>query len=130
MFFGFLKTKPKYPAAERRREPRYPAEDEFMLEIKQTQSHYMGASRDISLHGIRFATTYKPKLKQEILLNLRFPQSFPGPKNLLVRAKVARVYKPRGTERYRIGCSLQHENDAGKETMRQFIHWLENRPGK
>lgn len=130
MLFGFLKPKPKYPASDRRKEPRYEAEDEFMLEFKAQQSHYIGAARDISVHGIRFATSCKPSIGREILLNLKFPQGFPGTKSLVIRAKVVRVYKPRGTGRYRVGCSLKHESEAGKETIRQLIHWIENRPEK
>ncbi len=127
MFFGFLKRKSKVPTGERRREPRYEAEDEFMLEFKANQSHYVGASRDISVHGLRFVTTCKLQNKKDVLLNLRFPQEFPGTKHISVPAKVVRVYKPRGTGRYRIGCSLYHDSDLTKETIRQFIYWLESR---
>ena len=129
MFFGFLKPKPKYPEVDRRRELRLPAEDEFVLEFQANHSHYIGSSRDVSIHGVRFVSTCKLKPSQKIILNFRFPHSFPGEQKFSVKATVARVYLPRGANRYRVGCSLQHESDVTEEAMRQFVFWLESRSG-
>ena len=129
LFFGFLKKLGKYPDVERRREERYPAEDEFVVEF-QGGSSYIGSSRDISVHGVRFATTCKLKQGSKIVLNFRMPQEFPGAKRFAVKAKVARIYKPRGTERYRAGCSLIHEEEKTREAIRQFVYWLEHPKGK
>ncbi len=137
MFFGFLKKKVSFPTQERRREYRYPAEDEFIIEFagrekeipgsKDSKSRYVGASRDISLHGLRFVTTYKLRKKEMILLNFRFPHEFPGEKHLSLPALVVRVYRHDGMARYRIGCALKYDNPRIEETIRQFIHWLEHR---
>jgi PilZ domain len=126
MVFGFFGKK-KYPAVDRRKEARYDAEDEFLLEFHEGSSHYLGHGRDISVHGVRFATTCKLYAKKKVLLNFRLPQRFPGTRHFSVKATVARSYKPLGTERYRVGCRLNHENDETKEILRQFIHWLEHR---
>ena len=126
MFFGFLKKKKKYPDVDRRREKRYAAEDEFLLEFRENGSHYLGHSRDISVHGVRFATTCKLRARKNVILNFRLPQKFPGTRHFSVKGKVARIYKPLGTERYRVGCSLTHEGETTKEILRQFIDWLEH----
>lgn len=127
MLRGFLKKVFNRPFQERRAEPRYQAEDDFLIEFKGIQSHYVGASRDISMHGVRFATTCKLPPKKEIMLNFRFPSAFPGESHVTVPAKVIRVYLPRGASRYRVGCRLKHTNDQTRETFRQFIFWLQTR---
>ena len=124
MFFGFLKK--RKPTGDRRKEERYPAEDEFIVDFDGGTS-YLGSSRDISIHGVRFATIHKMRKGASILLNFRMPQGFPGVRRFSVKAKVVRVYKPRGTERFRAGCSLLHTEDQTKENLRQFIHWLDHK---
>ena len=130
MLFGFLKPKPKFPDFDRRRELRYEAEDEFILEFKERNSRYVGSSRDISIHGVRFATTCKLRAGKTLILNFRFPAEFPGERQVSVKAKVVRAYKPQGTERYRVACRLHHEEEKTKEVIRQFIFWLESKPKK
>jgi hypothetical protein len=126
MLFGFLGKK-TYPAIDRRREPRFTAEDEFTLEFPDKKSKFVGSSRDISMHGIRFVTPQKISPGSTIVLNFKMPEKFPGPKQFSVKAFVVRVYKPKGTGRYRVGCKLQHENNESKDGVRQIIHWLEHR---
>lgn len=125
MLFGFLKKQKKFPEVDRRREERYNADDEFVVEF-QSGTPYLGSGRDISIHGVRFATTCKLKRSSLVVLNFRLPQEFPGTRHFAVKAKVARVYKPLGTERYRVGCSLQHDGENTKEILRQFVHWLQH----
>ena len=126
MFFGFLQRKKKEIREERRIEARYGAEDEFLIEFQDSGSHYLANSRDISIHGIRFATTGKLKVRDKIVLNFRFPAEFPGLKHFKVRADVIRIYKPTGTARYRVGCRLIHDIKDTNEAIRQFIYWLES----
>jgi hypothetical protein len=126
MLFGFLKKKSKAPSVDRRKEPRYDAADEFLLEFER-KTHYLGHSRDISVHGVRFATTSKMKNKEKVILNFRLPQEFPGTRHFTVKGHVVRVYKPQGASRFRVGCELDHDGEGTKETLRQFIHWLEHR---
>ena len=126
MFFGFLRRKKKDPGSdERRMEVRYEAEDEFLIEFQEGGAHYLGNSRDISVHGIRFATTGKLKTHDKVVLNFRFPSDFPGEKHFTVPAQVMRVFKPAGTARYRVACHLLHDSEKTKEAIRQFIFWLE-----
>lgn len=130
MLFGFLKKNAgsaKMPVAERRKEPRYTAADEFLVEFKD-KSHYIGSSRDISVHGIRFATTRKLRAKEKIVLNFRLPLGFTGVRHFSLNAKVARVYRPSGAARYRIACELLHEDEKTKEILRQLIYWLQHHP--
>lgn len=129
MFFGFLRKKTKFPTVDRRKEVRYLAEDEFLVEYQDRGSRYLGNSRDISIHGVRFATTGKLHLKDELILNFRLPPEFPGTRHFSVTGQVARIYKPRGASRYRVGCSLTHDDEMTQEILRQFIYWLEHRAG-
>ena len=147
MLFDFFKKKTKFPTVDRRREARYPAEDEFLVEFsvkgesppatwragasdgQGRGSHYLGNSRDISIHGVRFATTSNLRLREELILNFRLPQAFPGTRHFSVIGKVVRIYKPRGASRHRVGCSLEHEDEGTQEILRQFIYWLEHRTG-
>ena len=125
MFFGFLRKKKKQPeGTERRMEVRYEAEDEFLIEFEEKGNHYLGNSRDISVHGIRFATTGKLKKGDKVIINFRFPAEFPGEKHFKVQAQVMRVFKPSGTVRFRVACRLQHNSEASKEAIRQFIFWM------
>ncbi len=127
MFFGFLKKfKKKTPTGERRMEPRYGADDEFLVEFEDRRSRYIGNSRDLSVHGLRFVTTAKLRVREKLVLNFRFPYEFPGLRQFNVRAQVIRIYRPAGTARYRIGCRLLHDSEQTKEAIRQFIFWLEN----
>lgn len=131
MLFGFLKrikSKTKYPSVNRRREERYEAEDEFVVRFtNSTKASFHGQSRDISVHGVRFVTSYKLSSRKIVDLNFVFPNGFPGAKEIRIPAKIVRVYRPRGTERYRVACSLNHQSEITKEVLRQFIYWLSHR---
>lgn len=131
MLFGFLKkfkSQAKYPQINRRREERFEAEDEFVVKFNTSAKvSFHGQSRDISVHGVRFATSCKLSRGRKIDLNFVFPNRFPGAREVRIPATAVRVYRPRGTERYRVACVLRHESEITKEVLRQFIHWLTHR---
>lgn len=116
-------------ANEKRREPRIVTEESFMVRFKRKglfeSSWGMGAGRDLSLNGVRFATHVKLKEKDRLECSFYFSPRFPGPTRIDLKATVVRTYLPKDAERFRVGCKLHHVNEESREMLRQFLWWLE-----
>ncbi len=118
------------PQKEKRSEPRF-QNKYFMIEFKKKGLLHAildpqtGEGRDISINGIRFATTSSLKKGDRLEARILFMPQFPGDKEIMVTATVVRVYRPEGTKRNRIGCSLGHLSTATKHVIQEFIAWQE-----
>ena len=123
----FFKAKPKI--AERRRSNRVSADDEFRIDFQasaSTRMYCIATGKDISLTGMRIAT-FAPLQKGEIIEGLLyFNKNFPGLKKMILPMQVARIYRPFGAKRYRVGMNFlqspQYKSEL--EVVRQFIFWL------
>ncbi len=84
-----------------------------------------GEVRDLSIHGVHFVTSKRFARGNRVNLTLCFPEEFPGPKRLMLDAKVVRVIRPEGAREWRVACCLRHPDDATRETIRQYLWWYE-----
>ena len=126
----FIKKQNWEPEGKDRREsPRVSAEDEFVVDF-QTKDFGrrpgFGAGKDLSLTGVRFATFAPLKKGQTMEITLTFSKHFTGKTKIGLEAEVIRVYRPKGTRHFRIGCRFLHLEDYCKEVeiIRQFIWWV------
>lgn len=121
----FRRRRAKYAGSDRRKEPRLRLSDSFLLEFreKKDKKPFLGSGRDISGHGVRFATNIKPKKKAQLSAILYFHQRFEEARDLKVQARVKAVYKPEGARRWRVCCELQYQNPKDAETVKHFMAW-------
>lgn len=112
--------------SDKRREHRVVTAQKFSIEIEKGKifkKKVFAEARDLSTHGLRFVCEEKLNKGGRITLTLLFPNEFPGRRELILQGVVIRVYRPKGTKRFRVGCEILHPNPASKETIRQFLDW-------
>lgn len=136
MAFAFLTHffEPK-SMAEKRREDRLEAEHQYGVDFETTGAQVLfgqGSGKDISSSGFRFATSSPLKKGQHFQVRLDFPQSFPGVSQISLQAEVVRIYRPKGTRRYRIACRFVNLDQCPEaaRTLDEFLWWLEHHPLK
>jgi hypothetical protein len=124
----FFKRKTSTDFRERRKEPRIPAKEDFLIEFKKKNfsgKPSIGNGRDISVHGIRFTSSFKLNKGDQLDVAVYLSQKFPGERKVVLKAKVVRVTKPGSLAQYRIGAELIHSEETTKEAIRNFMKWLE-----
>ncbi len=124
MFF-FFKRK-KYSGRERRTEERIKAPDCFLVEYKKKDQKkvQLGHGRDISVHGMRIASSVPFKKGDVLEMAVYFPKGFIPSSKIYINAKVIRVEKPRGARRKRMAMRLLYSDDSTREILRQFMEWV------
>lgn len=113
---------------EKRKETRILASETFFIEFKKGlifKKVGAGNGRDLSVSGLRFVTFMKFRKADKFDLTLCFSPRFPGEKRLSLRARVLRAYRPKGAKRLRVACRLLHRSEDTKNTIREFISWVE-----
>lgn len=126
-FFG-KKQEEGLGTIERRREPRYRAADDFVIEFRNRKmaKPLVGGGRDISANGVRFASKLKMRKGDHLETTLVFSNKYKGKRKVKVDAKIVHAYKPRGASRYRVGCRVLHAEES-RSMVRDFLNWIETR---
>ncbi len=111
--------------AENRRFERVNPEDIFLVEFQtgDPKKSRLGEGKDISLGGVRFATSAMLKKGDRLKMTVYFPKHFPGPRKAEAGAFVHRVHYPGASHRLRVACEFLETSRMMEETLNSYLEW-------
>lgn len=110
---------------ENRRFERQTPEDVFLVEFQNVSAvkARLGQGKDISLGGIRFATSAPLKKGEQLQMTVYFPKKFPGPRKVKTEALVHRVYNPGASHRLRVACEFMEKTPLAEAALNSYLDW-------
>ena len=113
---------------DRRKERRIDVRNMFLVHVESgtiVKKTELGFLVDISIHGTQFKVANPIKKNQVVSVLLHFPAQLPGPKEIKLRVKAVRCFKPSGERVYSVACEIIHSSAETEERLRQFMWWLD-----
>jgi hypothetical protein len=123
---------PKTSKRERRGAERVGTFEALYLDYKGSKHSVSGSGegKDLSISGIRFASSRSFSKGDRLSLQLRFTPGSVRPEVLEVQARVVRCYRPTRSGRYRVGCNFENLSEAALKTLQDVMLWLKQREKK
>jgi len=116
----------KTTGLERRRHRRYKNVDgvrvEFQNENIKTVSNK--TCRDLSISGIRFLPGVELIKKEVLDMVLTLPDSYPGPKKVVLQAQVVEMCRPSRMGDARARCKFVNMKPEVTEHIHNFLEWI------
>lgn len=113
----------------RRKARRVQATDQFLIEFRhgKRRLYDKGFGCDLSSTGARFTTLVPFRVGSLLDMLVHFSPMFPGARKAEFLGEVVQSQHAKGKWRRRIGCKFHGGEPESRETLRQFLSWVESR---